>query len=165
MKQTIAIIGAAGRYGAEFAKALATGPYRLLLMDPNQEALPAIQKEISDSGRQPDVEMISCCKEASWESDIILFTLPFSERDHLVAKMQEVVTRKTVIFLLEKPEENALALLKKQLPYSGIAIVAMYLPASAGNSERISGNDAEATHTARNLLQQIHINEIISSLY
>lgn len=161
LKQTIAIIGAAGKYGAAFARALSTGPYRLLLMDPKQEALPVIQAEISQSCAHPDVEAVSCCKEASWEADIILFTLPFSERDHLVAKMQEVVTRKTVLFLLEKPEENALAVLKKQLPHSGIVTVALYLPASAGNNERISGNDAEAINTARALLHDIHFNSII----
>jgi len=164
LKQTIAIIGASGQYGAAFAKALSAGPYRLLLMDPQEEGLVSLQKEIAAKVPLAEVEKLSCCREASWEADLILFALPFSERNHLIAQMQEVVTRKTVVFLLEQPEENALELLKQQLPYSGIITIAIYLSPAAAESQRIGVSDREAEETATGLLQNICINEIIQSL-
>lgn len=164
LRQTIAIIGASGKYGAAFAKALSAGPYRLLLMDPQEVGLVSLQKEIAAEVPLADVEKLSCCREASWEADLILFALPFSERNHLIAQMQEVVTRKTVVFLLVQPEENALELLKQQLPYSGIITIAMHLPPAAAESQRIGVSDREAEETATGLLQNIRINEIIQSL-
>lgn len=164
LRQTIAIIGASGQYGAAFAKALSAGPYRLLLMDPNTDGLTLLQKTIGVEVPQADVEQVACCREASWEADLILFALPFSERNHLIAQMQEVVTRKTVVFILGQPEENALNILKQQLPYSGIITIAMYLPASAADAERIGVSDSDAGDTATKLLNNIHFNEIIQSV-
>ncbi len=164
LRQTIAIIGASEQYGAALAKALSAGPYRLLLMDPSGNGLAQLQKAIACEVPQADVEQLACCREASWEADLILFALPFSERNHLINQMQEVVTRKTVVFILEQPQENALNILKQQLPYSGIITIAMYLPASAADSERLGFSDPEARNTATKLLQNIRFNEIIQSV-
>ncbi|MDD2793128.1 MAG: NAD(P)-binding domain-containing protein [Sediminibacterium sp.] len=164
LRQTIAVIGASGQYGAAIAKALSAGAYRLLLMDPNENGIAALQKAIDCEVPQADVEQVACCREACWEADLILFALPFSERNHLIAQMQEVVTRKTVVFLLDQPEKNALNILKKQLPYSGIITIAMYLPVSAADAVRIGVSDSEAGDTATKLLHNIRFNEIIQSV-
>ena len=58
--------------GSSISKALAKGPYRLLLKDARQEDLDSLVKEIKTKHSGADVESSVCPTEASWEADIII---------------------------------------------------------------------------------------------
>lgn len=93
---TIAIIGAAGTAGAIIAKGV-SNCYRVLLMDGNREKLFALQREIMQLNKAAETDILNCCKDASWEADIIVFAVPADEQIATALKMKEVAACKTVI--------------------------------------------------------------------
>ena len=95
-KYTVAIIGASGSLGILIAKDLSEY-YRLLLMDDNQSGLNALQSELLESNSSNEVDVLDCCKDASWEADIIVIAVSVDKQSEIAIKIKEVATQKVVI--------------------------------------------------------------------
>ena len=130
-KQTIAVIGATGNMGSSISKALAKGPYRLLLKDAKQEDLDSLVNEIRTKYVDAEVETAVCPTEASWEADIIILAVPFQAETDIAAKIKDVANQKIVISianplneafngLITSPETSAAEELQKLLPNSKV---------------------------------------------
>jgi len=157
VKNTVAIIGATTTTGAFIAKGISNGPYRLLLMDCAIDALDALQSDITSVNADVEIDAVQCCKDASWEADIIVVAVAADELEDTARKMQEVATCKTVISITAA--ENAPGNLQKLLPYSRVINVAV-----AGNilfdkdiSLFIEGNSEEAINTAVEMIKIIDL--------
>lgn len=154
LKDTVAIIGAAGKTGAFIAKGLANGPYRLLLMDCTAERLSTLQTEISDSGKNTEVDVVLCCKDASWEADVIVIAVEEIEKTATAQKMREVATCKTVINLTNSTFENTN--MQALLPHSNVVNVSTTTQnIDATSSVVLSGGDKEAMETALKMIKFI----------
>lgn len=130
-KQTIAIIGANGNMGSAIAKAIAKGPYRLLLKGNDQSALDALVQGIKSLNASADVEAAVCTTEASWEADIIILAVPFEAEKTIAPQIKEVANQKIVISianplngnyngLVTPPDTSAAEELQKLLPGSKV---------------------------------------------
>ena len=95
-KYTVAIIGASGSLGNLIAKDLSEY-YRLLLMDDNQSGLNALQSELLELNSSNEVDVLDCCKDASWEADIIVIAVSVDKQSEIAIKIKEVATQKVVI--------------------------------------------------------------------
>lgn len=96
-KYTVAIIGAPGSLGILIAKDLSEY-YRLLLMDDNdQSGLKALQSAILELDGDNEVDVLDCCKDASWEADIIVIAVSVDKQSEIAIKIKEVATQKVVI--------------------------------------------------------------------
>ena len=96
-KYTVAIIGASGSLGNLIAKDLSEY-YRLLLMDDNdQSGLKALQSAILELDGDNEVDVLDCCKDASWEADIIVIAVSVDKQSEIAIKIKEVATQKVVI--------------------------------------------------------------------
>ena len=95
-KYTVAIIGALGSLGILIAKDLSEY-YRLLLMDDDQSGLNALQSELLELNSSNEVDVLDCCKDASWEADIIVIAVSVDKQSEIGIKIKEVATQKVVI--------------------------------------------------------------------
>ena len=95
-KYTVAIIGASGSLGILIAKDLSEY-YRLLLMDNDQSGLNALQSELLELNSSNEVDVLDCCKDASWEADIIVIAVSVDKQSEIAIKIKEVATQKVVI--------------------------------------------------------------------
>src|SRR5262245_12564540 len=97
VKKTIAIIGASGDMGSAFAKALASSNYRLLLMSRDKNKVQKLSDSIKGKNPLADVEVSECAKDACWEADIVLLTVPYRVEMQVADMIREVSTQKVVI--------------------------------------------------------------------
>ncbi len=151
-KQTVALIGAASTTGKAIAAHLAA-MYRLLLMDAGTNDLEALQNAIAAANNQADTEVVTCCKDASWEADIIVVANDGEGIQELAETMKEVATCKPVIHFTTN--DNLLAYLQPLLPYAGVVAVLLSQPfnmAHTSGGALIHGNDAEALSIAKEML-------------
>ena len=95
-KYTVAVIGASGSLGILIAKDLSEY-YRLLLMDNDQSELKDLQSELLELDSSNEVDVLDCCKDASWEADIIVIAVPVDKQSGIAIKIKEVATQKVVI--------------------------------------------------------------------
>ena len=95
-KYTVAIIGASGSLGILIAKDLSEY-YRLLLMDNDQSGLNALQSELLELNSANEIDVLDCCKDASWEADIIVIAVSVDKQSEIAIKIKEVATQKVVI--------------------------------------------------------------------
>ena len=95
-KYTVAIIGASGSLGNLIAKDLSEY-YRLLLMDDDQSGLKTLQSELLELNSSNEVDVLDCCKDASWEADIIVIAVSVDKQSEIAIKIKEVATQKVVI--------------------------------------------------------------------
>ncbi len=131
-RQTIAIIGA-GSYLGRLLTAGTASMFRLLLMDENLQQLTALRNKILFENNGAEIEVLNCCKDASWEADLILVALETNHLGTAPLDMKEVATCKTVIhFRMECNESN---LLEEALPYSKLVSVTVS-PTPADNATR-----------------------------
>jgi 8-hydroxy-5-deazaflavin:NADPH oxidoreductase len=171
-KQTIAFIGATGNLGPELAKNLAKGHYRLLLMDPDQDKLNRLLQSIREAESNADLEVINCQREACWEADIIISTVPCCDEKELAERIKQVATGKIVVSLTgELLEANAGAAddLQQLLPNS--KVVRTITPVPEGGEEGtqnlqernflVAGKDEEALETVIELVQKTGLNLVI----
>jgi len=100
MKQSIAIIGAAGNMGSGLARALAKTNRRILLADPTSEKLNELVADIKTDTPNADVEILDCSHEACWEADIVIPAVPYAAQSEVVATIKDVVTGKIVISIV-----------------------------------------------------------------
>ncbi len=97
MKQTIAIIGAAGNMGSGLARNLAKAGHRILLAGPTTSTLYDLLTSIKTSTPSADVEILDCSHEASWEADIIIPAVAYSVQAEVAEKIKDVTTGKIVV--------------------------------------------------------------------
>jgi len=181
-KQTIAIIGAAGKMGSAIAKNIASGNYRLLLFDRNSEQLNTLNMEILQAQPQADIEFMACAHDCSWEADIIILAVPHEAEKELADNIRDVSTQKIVISianpvdenfskLTTKPDTSAARELQQWLPHA--RVVKTFNTTCAADFEQpvingkqvdafIAGDDEEALHTVAELVETAGFNPVIA---
>jgi 8-hydroxy-5-deazaflavin:NADPH oxidoreductase len=110
-KQTIAIIGAAGK----LADTLAKGNYRILLCSDKENDQYNLVDTITQNYPSAEVEAVSCPMDASWEADIIVLSVPGEDEKQIAEKIREVANQKLVIRIGDRHND-----LSKLLPNSRI---------------------------------------------
>jgi len=131
LKQTIAIIGATERVGADIAKAFSRINHRLILMGKDEEALEALQSNLIESGANAEIESNSCAKEACWEADVIIIATNDELEPEVIDRIKEVAIGKVVVSISSpvtrtykayagSSETSAAEALQKLLPYSKV---------------------------------------------
>lgn len=117
MKKTIAIIGATEATGKTATMQLASQPgLRLLLLSPDIEALASLTQTLHKKFPDAEIESMTCTRDASWEADIILLTIPEAEEEMVAQLIRDVVTGKIVVHISETG--NPSEILQKTLPHS-----------------------------------------------
>lgn len=145
MKNTIAVIGDAGKICPVLMKKLAQENLRLLFVSEDEEKINSLSQQLKLEAPSAEVEMINCGKEGCWEADIIAFIEPEDIEKAFVERIKSVATQKIVLIIAEGdgntfPAEELLLM----LPHSKVVWV-------RSNSEamkaKIKGKDEEAVST------------------
>ncbi|MDB5223552.1 MAG: oxidoreductase [Chitinophagaceae bacterium] len=179
-KKTIAIIGASGNMGSAIAKSLANAPYRILLFGKEEAKLKSLFKEIKNTNKKADAEIIGCAADASWEADIIIAAVPFAAEKDIAEKIRQVATGKIVISISNPLNETYTGLvtssdtssaeeLQKLLPHS--KVIKAFNTTFAGDFSQpvingktidafIAGNDEEALETVSDVVRSAGFNPI-----
>ncbi|MDB5198822.1 MAG: oxidoreductase [Chitinophagaceae bacterium] len=179
-KKTIAIIGASGNMGSAIAKSLANAPYRILLFGKEEAKLKSLFKEIKNTNKKADAEIIGCAADASWEADIIIAAVPFTAEKDIAEKIRQVATGKIVISISNPLNETYTGLvtssdtssaeeLQKLLPHS--KVIKAFNTTFAGDFSQpvingktidafIAGNDDEALETVSDVVRSAGFNPI-----
>lgn len=117
MKKTIAIIGATAPTGKAATMQLASHPgVRFLLLSQDPTALASLTQTLHTAFPGAEIEPMTCTRDASWEADIILLTIPEAEEEMVAQLIKEVVTGKIVIHINETGRPSDI--LQKALPHS-----------------------------------------------
>jgi len=181
-KQTIAIIGASGQMGAALSKALARGPYRLLLKSGRQEALSHLVNAIQKDTPAAEVEGTTCPTDASWEADIIILAVPYAVEKEIAGRIREVANQKIVISisnplnssydgLVTAPETSAAEELQLLLPHSKVVkafnttFAADFSQPLIGGQQAdafVAGNDEAAVQTVSELVATAGFRPIVA---
>ena len=181
VKKTIAIIGASGDMGSAFAKALANSNYRLLLMSRDMNKVGKLSNYIRAKNPLADVEVSECAKEACWEADIVLLTVPYTIEMEVADKIREVSTQKIVIDvsnpinetydqLITAPGTSAAEELQRVLPNSKVVkafntnFSTDFTSANKDGKKIktfIAGNDQEAVQTVSEMAMAIGLTPVI----
>lgn len=148
---TVAIIGAADGVGARLAKGIAKGPYRILLIDETPATLPFLAEEIFAAGSTAMPEILRCCKDASWEADIIVMAIDDCRCKEVAVQIREVATQKPVIVFKSLQKEEACV--QQMLPFSKVTTVT-FNDEDNGNVW-LSGTDEYALQIAGNMVKQM----------
>jgi hypothetical protein len=172
MKQTIAIIGAAGTMGSGIAFSLAKAGHRILLAGKTLSKLEETKKKILASVPNADLDILDCSSEASWEADIVIPAVPYSEQAAVAEKIRNVVTGKIVISitnplnaaydgLATAPTTSAAEELAALLPHAKVVKAFntvfgadFYTPVIDGKTADcfVAGENAEAVDTVSGLV-------------
>lgn len=115
-KSTVAIIGATSTLGKTLAMSVVSH-YRLLLMDDSVEDLTALQNELGQ--HETAVEIIQCCKEASWEADAVVVVVDDEKLPAIAEKVKVVTTCKPVVHFTTAEK----VLLQDFLPHADVVTV------------------------------------------
>lgn len=150
-KRTLAIIGAATAVGSLIAKSI-VAHYRLLLMDTTQPLLVLLQAEIQSINKTAEVDILPCCKNASWEADIIVVADDGEGLDELALKMNEVSNCKTVLHFTSRQDD--INKLQQLLPNAQVVGILSGLPFT-GADAFIHGTDKEAKETANAIVAAV----------
>ena len=121
LKDTIAIIGATSNEGWLLANKLLTGNFRVLLMDNDLPQLNLMLHNINTVDINVDVAIVDCCRNASWEADIIIIAVPANQQIEVAKKIKEVATQKMVVFI--NSFVNTEIILQEILPQSRLVFV------------------------------------------
>ena len=187
MKETVAIIGAAGDMGAAVALGLAQTGYRVLLADEIERhallyvKLHLLACKIRFKAPQADVEVVTSGREASWEADIIVLAIPGEAEAGMASRIKDVVTGKVVISLacpvkgthdspISVPAHSVAEELAQLLPHS--KIVKAFSTIFAGQPEKpgvagmsanvfLAGDDKEAVFTVMHLAKDAGYNPLV----
>ena len=161
MKKTIAIIGADGKMGSGMAFRLAQAGYRVLMTDHDREdllsligRLPLLVGKIRLKVPQADVGIVVEPKEASWEADIVIPTVPYKAQASVASEIKEVVTGKPIISvvnpmnetfdrLLTPPTTSAAEELAALLPHSKVVKAFNTVFATDFETSQICGQTAD----------------------
>jgi ketopantoate reductase len=147
-KHTLALIGAASPTGTLLASRLADR-YRLLLMDSDLSLLAALQETIRLQHPRADMEVLNCCKDASWEADIVVISVADDQLETIADRIREVTTCKTVIQFTT--DAACTSTLQQRLPHANVITVVL-----SGNDTNptavVYGTHPEALQTTASLL-------------
>lgn len=164
-KNTVAIIGASSALGTIIAKGISNGDNRLLLMDEGRQAqLAILHNEIIQLNKGAEIELLYCCKDASWEADIIIIAVETIKQIETAAKIKEVSTRKTVIcFTGSYNEGNEI---QQLLPYSKVIHVSVSSNMKSVESMNaiINGKDLQALQITVEMIKQIGFNYLVKNI-
>jgi hypothetical protein len=153
LKNTVAIIGACSTIGTLVAKSIAAD-YRLLLMDEAQSELVTLQGNIEEAQQDAEVDILNCCKDASWEADIIVVANEGTGLHELAVKMKEVSTCKIVLHFTTA--ESGIDVLQHLLPHAKVATILISEPFDDTNASAfIHGLDNEAIDIAKMMVAAI----------
>ncbi len=151
-KKNMAIIGVASAWGMTIAEAMAAS-YDLLLMDTACKELTAFINRLRHERTASTIEILECCREASWEADVIVVTVSMEQLPAIAEKIREVTTRKPVIHFTSV--EADAGRLQTLLPHANVIdVVFGYAAQEVGIQQDawIRGNDEEALKVTREIL-------------
>jgi NADPH-dependent F420 reductase len=181
-RTSIAIIGATGKMGSAIAKALAKGPYRLLLFAHDQTKLNNVKEDISRAVPNAELDCVGCPMDASWEADVIIPAVPYEAEKEVAERIKDVATQKIVVSLANPLNKNydglqtpagtsAAEELQKLLPSSKI-VKAFNTTYAADFSQPVingqqvdafvAGNDDEAVNVVKELVATAGFNPIVA---
>ncbi len=162
-KDTVAILGANSRLGTLIAKAISK-KFRLLLMDEQLQQLTELANEIAVINSTAAIEIIQCCKDASWEADIIIVVADDATQAAIAGKIKEVATCKIVINI--GTSANCSKALQLLLPHSKVVTISV-----DGNTDEkepgtvsIEGLDETAITTAYKLMLLTGLNVVVKNV-
>ncbi|HEX9655523.1 MAG TPA: NAD(P)-binding domain-containing protein [Bacteroidota bacterium] len=182
MKQTIAIIGAAGTMGSGIARNLTKAGHRVLLAGPTKEKLTGLLANIKANTPKADVEILDCSHEASWEADVIIPAVPYSAQPDVAERIRDVVTGKIVLSivnplnatydgLVTDPTTSGAEEFAKLLPHSKIVKSFSTVFGADFNTPNIggktvdcfvAGDDDEAVATVSQLVMDAGFNPVVA---
>ena len=182
MKKTVAVIGADGSIGAALAFSLAKAGYRTLVTSHDQKdltphigRLPLLVGKIRLTVPQADGGIVFSAREASWEADIVIPTVPYAAQAAVASEIKNVVTGKIVISvanplndcldgLLTPPTTSAAEELAGLLPHSKVvkafntlSTMDFEIPQTIGGHTAdvfVAGDDDEAVSTVMQLVRE-----------
>jgi len=180
-KKTIAIIGASGDMGSAFAKALVNSDYRLLLMSRDKSKVGKLSDYLKGKNPAAEIETSECAKDACWEADIVLLTVPYKIEMEVAEMIREVSTQKVVIdvsnpinenydHLITTPGISAAEELQNMLPNSKVVkafntIFSTDLTQPNRDNKEVktflAGNDQEAVQTAAEMAIAMGLTPVI----
>ena len=182
MKKTIAIIGVEGIMGPAMVHGFAKVGYRTLVTHYDEEGLadltgkiPLLVSKIRLEEPHADIEVASSAREASWEADIVVPTVPYNLQAAVASRIKDVVTGKIVISainpinetldgLLTPPTTSAAEELARLLPHSKVVeafntifAVNFDAPEFIGQAVDVfvAGDDDEAVSTVAQLVRDL----------
>ncbi len=182
MKQTIAVIGAAGSMGSSIAQTLAKAGHRILLAGRTPAKVKGLLASISTTNPDAEVEFRDCAREASWEADIVIPAVPYNAQEEVATKIKDVVTGKIVISianplnstydaLVTPPTTSAAEELAHLLPSSKVVKAFNTVFAADFDSPNVSGktmdcfvagDDGAAVETVAALVQDAGFNPLVA---
>ena len=152
-KNIVAIISATTVVGSVIAKSIAED-HRLLLMDTEQSKLVLLQTEIQAMHKNAETDILNCCKNASWEADIIVVANDGEGLHELAVKMEEVTNCKTVLHFTSR--QDSIDKLQHFLPHAKVVtIIVSHQFTDANANAFIHGTDKEAIDTAKMMVAAI----------
>lgn len=153
---TVAVIGVNSKAGTMIAKSICK-QYRLLLMDNDQLQTATLFHEIQEINQQlHTAEILTCSKEASWEADVIIITVPLAEQEYVAQKIAEVSTCKTVLQIKNGEGQNAP--IQLLLPHSKVVSVSIVAATAI-----IDGQDKAAIQLASHLMALTGLHVVVQS--
>lgn len=180
MKKTVAIIGAQGKMGSAMTYSLARAGYRALVTGRHEReltsligSLPILVGKIKLTVPRADVGIVVSPREASWEADIIIPTIPYKDQAAVASQIKDVVTGKIVISVvnplndtsdqtLTPPTTSAAEELAQLLPYSKVVkafntvfALDFEIPQVTGRTSDVfvAGDDDEAVRQVMDLVR------------
>ena len=151
-RKNMAIIGANSTIGTLLAERMAP-TYDLLLMDSNSDELIALTNSIRLQQPATNINSLACCREASWEADVIVVAAAMEQLPAIAEKIKEVTNRKPVINF--SPAGAATTTLQQLLPHANVVVVELEAAASTDRLQkvvRLRGVDKEALKLAGEIL-------------
>ena len=61
--------------------------------------LPQLNLMLQNINENVDITIVDCCRNASWEADIIIIAVPANQQNEVAVKIKEVATQKMVLFI------------------------------------------------------------------
>lgn len=148
MTKTIALLGIKEQKGLGIYHKLNKKGYRILLVTKNAEQFDFLLKNILESGKDTETEIVECAKNSCWEADIIMIASSDFEDEKTLSLIKEVATQKIVVCVSVESEEMQKPGLN--FPHSKLVIVS-----NIHNSElSIQGEDKEAVDEIRKIFHQ-----------
>ena len=151
-RKNMAIIGANSKIGTLLAERMAP-TYDLLLMDSSSDELMALTNSIRLQQPATNINSLACCREASWEADVIVVAAAMEQLPAIAEKIKEVTNRKPVIHF--SPAGAATTTLQELLPHANVVVAEVETAASTDRLQKVvhlAGVDKEALKVASEIL-------------
>jgi predicted dinucleotide-binding enzyme len=146
--QTIAIVGAGVKAGL-IARGLALTGNRVILCDEELQRAEKLALALQQETPSFNVEAMDCAYEATWESDILILTLPCTDQSAAAERVRLVANQKIVV-----TTEDTRCTLEQLLPYS--RIIQFQLEAENLTADYvINGKDEEAVQSIAGLIESM----------